>query len=420
METITAYFPSLEAVQQAAVTLREVVYKTPLARSNRYSEALGCNVFFKREDLQAVRSYKIRGAYHKIASIAPSERARGIVCASAGNHAQGVAMSCKLMKIQGTIYMPQTTPIQKIEQVRMFGGSFVEVKLEGDTFDDSFKLAITECNQLQKTFVHPFDDPKVIEGQATVGIEIIEQTEQPLDYIFVPVGGGGLASGLSSVFKRLSPHTKIIGVEPQGAPAMQVSIRNGENTSLSSIEKFVDGAAVKRVGDFNFTICREFLDDVITVPEGKVCQTLLELYNKDAIIVEPAGALSIAALDLYSEEIKGKNIACVISGGNNDITRTAEIKERALLYANLKHYFIIKFPQRAGALRQFLTEILGPNDDITHFEYTKKTNRENGAAVIGLELKDPADLPPLVEKMKLYNFYGDYLNDKPELFQFLV
>jgi threonine dehydratase len=420
MEVDTTYFPSLEAVQQAASTLKEVVYKTPLARSSRYSDVLGCNVFFKREDLQAVRSYKIRGAYHKIASIAPSERDRGIVCASAGNHAQGVAMSCKLMQIHGTIYMPQTTPIQKIEQVRMFGGTFVEVKLEGDTFDDSFNLAMKECNQLQKTFVHPFDDPKVIEGQATVGLEILEQTEQPLDYIFVPVGGGGLASGLSSVFKRLSPHTKIIGVEPQGAPAMQVSIRNGENTSLSRIEKFVDGAAVKRVGDFNFSICRELLDDVVTVPEGKVCQTLLDLYNKDAIIVEPAGALSISALDLYSEEIKGKNVACVISGGNNDITRTAEIKERALLYANLKHYFIIKFPQRAGALRQFLTEILGPNDDITHFEYTKKTNRENGAAVIGLELKDISDLRPLVEKMKLHNFYGDYLNDKPELFQFLV
>ncbi|MEM7086837.1 MAG: threonine ammonia-lyase IlvA [Bacteroidota bacterium] len=420
METITAYFPDIKEVKLAALTLKDVVYKTPLVQSSRLSELLKCNVFFKREDLQTVRSYKIRGAYNKIASMASSDRDRGIVCASAGNHAQGVAMSCKLMKTPGTIYMPQTTPTQKIEQVRMFGGTFVEVKLEGDTFDDSHHLAIAECDQLQKTFVHPFDDPKVIEGQATVAIEIIEQMEQPLDYVFVPVGGGGLASGLSTVFKQLSPHTKIIGVEPQGAPAMQVSIRNGKNTNLSSIEKFVDGAAVKRVGDLNFTICRELLDDVITVPEGKVCQTLLELYNKDAVIVEPAGALSISALDLYSSAIKGKNVACVVSGGNNDITRTAEIKERALLYANLKHYFIIKFPQRAGALRQFVAEILGPDDDITHFEYTKKTNRENGAAVIGLELKDPAHLKPLVEKMKQHNFYGDYLNDKPELFQFLV
>ena len=419
-ETVETYFPQIADIYQAAKTIAQVAEVTPLQQSIRYSKSHGANILLKREDLHRVRSYKIRGAYNKISSLGQKQLDSGVVCASAGNHAQGVAMSCKLMQIHGTIYMPQTTPIQKIEQVRMFGGTFVEVKLEGDTFDDSFNLAMKECNQLQKTFVHPFDDPKVIEGQATVGLEILEQTEQPLDYIFVPVGGGGLASGLSSVFKRLSPHTKIIGVEPQGAPAMQVSIRNGENTSLSRIEKFVDGAAVKRVGDFNFSICRELLDDVVTVPEGKVCQTLLDLYNKDAIIVEPAGALSISALDLYSEEIKGKNVACVISGGNNDITRTAEIKERALLYANLKHYFIIKFPQRAGALRQFLTEILGPNDDITHFEYTKKTNRENGAAVIGLELKDISDLRPLVEKMKLHNFYGDYLNDKPELFQFLV
>jgi threonine dehydratase len=209
-------------------------------------------------------------------------------------------------------------------------------------------------------------------------------------------------------------------VEPEGAPAMKTSIKNGSNTTLSSIEKFVDGAAVKRVGMINFEICRELLHTVITVPEGKVCATLLELYNKDAIIVEPAGALSIAALDFFSEEIKNKQVACIVSGGNNDITRTAEIKERALLYANLKHYFIIKFPQRAGALRQFVVEILGPNDDITHFEYTKKTNRENGAAVIGIELKDPNDLQSLVAKMKQHNFYGDYLNDKPELFQFLV
>jgi len=420
METITTYFPHVKDIRAAAAILQSIVHKTPLQRSDRFSEAKQCDVFLKREDLQAVRSYKIRGAYHKMASIADCDKAKGIVCASAGNHAQGVAMSCKLLEIHGTIYMPQTTPVQKIEQVRMFGGDYVSVKLEGDTFDDSFELAIRECETLHKTFVHPFDDPKTIEGQATVGLELLEQSPKPLDYVFVPIGGGGLASGLSSIFHQLSPHTKIIGVEPEGAPAMKTSIKNGVNTTLSSIEKFVDGAAVKRVGTINFEICRELLHTVITVPEGKVCATLLELYNKDAIIVEPAGALSIAALDFFSEEIKNKQVACIVSGGNNDITRTAEIKERALLYANLKHYFIIKFPQRAGALRQFVVEILGPNDDITHFEYTKKTNRENGAAVIGIELKDPNDLRSLVAKMKQHNFYGDYLNDKPELFQFLV
>ncbi len=420
MDTITTYFPSLKNINAAALKLREVVNKTPFSRSQRYSREFDCEVYFKREDLQSVRSYKIRGAYNKMSTLTSSEMQRGIVCASAGNHAQGVALSCKLLKIQGTIYMPATTPFQKIEQVTMFGGSFVDIKLEGDTFDDSFNLALKECNQLRKTFVHPFNDEKVIEGQATVGLEILEQTQCSLDFVFVPIGGGGLSSGLSSVFSQLSPNTKVIGVEPAGAPAMKISVENGKNTALEDIEKFVDGAAVQRVGDLNFEICRETLAAVITVPEGKICETMLDLYNKDAIIVEPAGALSIAALDLYAEQIKGKNIACVVSGGNNDITRTAEIKERALLYSNLKHYFIIKFPQRAGALRQFLNAVLGPNDDITHFEYTKKTNRENGAAVVGLELKSPADLNPLITRMKEHGFYGDYLNNKPDLFQFLV
>lgn len=420
MEVGTTYYPALENVQQAVLELKSVIHKTPLSKNERFSKAFGCEVFLKREDLQPVRSYKIRGAYHKIASIPESDRHLGIVCASAGNHAQGVAFSCKKLQVKGTIFMPQTTPSQKIEQVRMFGEGYVEVKLEGDSFDDSHELALTESERTGKTFVHPFDDPKVIEGQATVGLEILQQTENPLDYLFVPIGGGGLASGLSAVFGRLSPRTKIIGVEPEGAPAMKRSISKGVNTTLDSIETFVDGAAVRRVGDLNFSICKEALTEVITVPEGKICQTLLDLYNKEAIIVEPAGALSMSALSFYSEEIKGKNVACVVSGGNNDITRTAEIRERALLYTNLKHYFIVKFPQRAGALKQFVAEILGPDDDITHFEYTKRTNRENGAAVVGLELKSAEDLQPLVERMKSLNFFGDYLNDKPDLFQFLV
>jgi threonine dehydratase len=292
--------------------------------------------------------------------------------------------------------------------------------LHGDTFDDAYHAAMQECEQLNKTFIHPFDDEKVIEGQATIALELLEQTKTPIDYIFVPVGGGGLAAGLSSVFKELSPNTKIIGVEPEGAPSMSVSIKNNKNTELKHIEKFIDGAAVKRVGDLTFSICKENLDAMITVPEGKVCQTILELYNKDAIVVEPAGALSISALDFYAEEIKGKNVVCIVSGSNNDIIRTPEIKERALLYANLKHYFIIKFPQRAGALREFVVDILGQNDDITYFQYAKKTNRENGSAVVGIELKSADDLEPLITKMKLHNFYGDYLNNKPDLFEFLV
>jgi threonine dehydratase len=316
--------------------------------------------------------------------------------------------------------MPLPTPNQKIDQVKMFGEDFVEVVIEGDTFDDAFNAATLECNSKNKTFIHPFNDEKVIEGQATVGLEILNQTTEKIDYLFVAVGGGGLSSGLCGVFKELSPETKIIGVEPEGAPSMLTSIKNKKVTALENIDSFVDGAAVKKVGDLNFAICQQRLHDMITVPEGKTCQTILDLYNKDAIVVEPAGALSISALDFFADEIKGKNVVCIVSGSNNDITRTAEIKERALLYANLKHYFIIKFPQRAGALKEFVAEILGPSDDITHFEYTKKSNRVNGSAVVGLELKSAKDLEPLIIKMKERNFFGVYLNDKPELFDFLV
>jgi threonine dehydratase len=420
MKVQTQYIPALQAVEAAANTLKGVASVTPLMENLQYSKQLDCNVLFKREDLQQVRSYKIRGAYNKMASLSATAIENGIVCASAGNHAQGVALSCKLLKIKGTIYMPAPTPKQKVEQVKMFGENYINIVLSGDTFDDAYHDAILECERLNKTFIHPFNDEKVIEGQATVGLEIIDQAQHPIHYVFVPVGGGGLSSGLSEVFKQLSPNTKIIGVEPEGAPSMSTSIRNNRNTTLKYIEKFVDGAAVQRVGDLNFEICKQNLDAMVTVPEGKVCQTILDLYNKDAIVVEPAGALSIAALSLYKEELKGKNVVCIVSGSNNDITRTAEIKERALLYANLKHYFIIKFPQRAGALKEFVADILGPTDDITHFEYTKKVNRENDVAVVGLQLKSPDDLEPLITKMKLHNFYGDYLNDKPDLFQFLV
>jgi|TARA_B110000240_G_scaffold81821_1_gene93318 threonine dehydratase len=420
MQTKQIYFPSLENVKAAAKNLEGVAYKTPLNENSNLSKQFDANILFKREDLQVVRSYKIRGAYNKMSSLDAVQKQRGIVCASAGNHAQGVALSCKLLKIKGTIFMPSPTPNQKINQVKMFGENFIEVVIEGDTFDDAFDAAKQACDAKNKIFIHPFNDEKVIEGQATVGLEILTQTTKKIDYVFVAIGGGGLSSGLSAVFKNLSPETKIIGVEPEGAPSMLTSLRSNKITTLEKIDSFIDGAAVKRVGDLNFAICQQNLTEVITVPEGKVCQIILDLYNKDAIVVEPAGALSIAALDSFREEIKGKTVVCIVSGSNNDITRTAEIKERAMLYANLKHYFIVKFPQRAGALKEFVAEILGPNDDITHFEYTKKNNRTNGAAVVGLELKSAKDLAPLILRMKEKNFFGDYLNDKPDLFQFLV
>lgn len=420
MNTEVTYYPTLELVKAAAENLKEVVLKTPFVKSERYSKEFSSHIYLKREDLQQVRSYKIRGAYNKISSLTEEELQNGIVCASAGNHAQGVALACYKEKIQGTIFMPSPTPKQKVEQVKMFGGDFVDIQLTGDTFDDAFMFAKMFCDQHQKVFIHPFDDEKIIEGQATVGLEILGQSEEPLDYVFVPVGGGGLASGLSSVFKLLSPNTKIIGVEPQGAASMKTAFQNSKPTQLKDIDKFIDGAAVQKVGNITYKICQEFLDDMITVPEGKVCQTILEMYNKDAIVIEPAGALTLTALDFYKEEIQGKNVACIISGSNNDITRTAEIKERALLYKGLKHYFIIRFPQRAGTLKEFVMDVLGEKDDITFFEYSKKTSRENAPAVIGIELEKKENLEPLINRMKERSFFGEYLNDKPDLFEFLI
>ncbi len=418
--TTTTYIPTLKSITDAANRVKEVAIKTPFMRSFTYSTKFEAEVFLKREDLQQVRSYKIRGAYNKMSTLTKTEKENGIVCASAGNHAQGVALSCARLHIHGSIYMPMTTPKQKVEQVEMFGGEWITVILAGDSFDDAFAKASEKCTTQGKTFVHPFDDEKIIEGQATVGLEMLTQSEKPLDYVFVPVGGGGLIAGLSSVFHHLSPKTIIIGVEPEGAPAMLTSLLQKENTTLGEIDKFVDGAAVQRVGDRNFAIAQEFVNRIVTVSEGKICQTILDLYNRDAIVAEPAGAMTLAVLDQFKDEIKGKNIACVVSGSNNDITRTAEIKERALLYQGLKHYFIIKFPQRAGALKEFVAEVLGPTDDITYFEYSKKTSREQGPAIVGLEIKSPEDLEPLVNRMHTRKFFGEYLNDKPELFQLLV
>lgn len=410
----------IESVLKAQKNIKKVVLKTPLDYMENYSKLFGANISFKREDLQSVRSYKIRGAYNRIKNLSKAELVNGVVCASAGNHAQGVALACKELKVKGVIFMPTTTPQQKIGQVRMFGQENVEVVLVGDTYDASFEAADTYCKEHQATFVHPFDDHDVMAGQGTVGLEIADQAKETIDYLFLPVGGGGLAAGVSSVFHVLSPGTKIIGIEPDGAPSLNVSLKNGYNTALDKIEKFVDGAAVKKMGDTSFEICKELLYEANTVSEGAVCSTILKVYNENALVVEPAGALSIAALELYKDEIKGKNVVCIVSGGNNDITRMEEMKERSLLYEGLKHYFIIRFPQRAGALKEFVVEVLGPNDDIAYFEYTKKNNRENGPAVVGVELKNKSDFEPLMARMKEKGFLGEYLNENPELFQFLV
>ncbi len=414
------YFPKIEDVLAAKLTLNDIVETTPLTRNRNLSTKYKANIMFKREDLQTVRSYKIRGAYNKIKSLSDEQIKAGIVCASAGNHAQGVAYSCQILGIDGLIYMPSTTPKQKINQVKMFGQDKVKVILTGDTFDAAYNAAMEECQKSKRVFIHPFDDPKIIEGQATVGQEILEQTKEKIDYIFVPIGGGGLISGLGSYVKQMSPETKIIGVEPEGAPAMERSLKAGEVVKLQEIDKFVDGAAVQKVGKYTFSICQKVVDDMVLVPEGKICTKILELYNFDAIVVEPAGALSIGALEFYADKIKGKNVVCILSGSNNDITRTEEIKERSLLYEGLKHYFIVRFPQRAGALRDFVDKVLGPDDDITYFEYHKKNSREKGPALIGIELQNKEDFEGLVQRMEANGFITRYVNDNPDLFQYLI
>lgn len=412
--------PSFKGVESAAKKLKGLTRITPLEFNKRLSKNINASVFLKREDLQQVRSFKIRGAYNKISSLKKDEIKKGIICASAGNHAQGFAFSCQKLEIKGEVYMPATTPDQKVSQVRMFGAEFVDIILVGDSYDACQRVALDAAKDANKTFIHPFDDPEVIEGQGTIALEMLDQYSKGFDYVLVPLGGGGLISGMLTVFKKKSPGTKVIGIEPEGAASMKLALEKGKRISLESMDYFVDGAAVRQVGKLPFKICKEHLDQILVIPEGKICQTILEVYNKDGIVAEPAGALAIAALNLMSDRLKNKSIGVLVCGGNNDIFRMPEIKERALLYAELKHYFLVDFPQRSGALKQFVTQILGPNDDITHFEFSKKHFRNSATAVVGIELKEASDLTILVERMKKYNFKFDYINDKKNLFQVLI
>ncbi|ACU59420.1 threonine ammonia-lyase [Chitinophaga pinensis] len=406
-------------ILDAAVKLKPVVNRTPLTYSATLSRRYNADVYLKREDMQIVRSYKLRGAYNLISSLDKETLSKGVTCASAGNHAQGFAYACRQLDIKGVCFMPIITPKQKVNQVNMFGGENIEIRLVGDTFDDCAAEAQAFTKAHNMTFIPPFDDAKIIEGQGTVAVEILED-QSKIDYVFVPIGGGGLAAGVGTYFKTYSPHTQIIGVEPEGAPSMSRALEAGEPVTLSEIERFVDGAAVKRVGTLNFSICKDVLTKMQLVPEGKVCSTILRLYNEDAIVVEPAGALSIAALDYFAKEIEGKKVVCVVSGSNNDIDRMQEIKERSLLYEGLKHYFIIRFVQRPGALKEFVNHVLGPNDDITRFEFIQKHNKETGPALIGVELKNREDYDILLANFRKYNIHFTELNKDDNLFGYLV
>jgi threonine dehydratase len=405
--------------QAAARRLKNVVKRTPLTYNQNLSKKYDCKVYLKREDLQVVRSYKLRGAYNMMVTLPAEQLKKGVVCASAGNHAQGFAYSCHKLGVKGVVFMPIITPRQKVNQTRMFGENNIEIILVGDTFDDCAVAARQFTEERNMTFIPPFEDLRIIEGQSTVAVEVLEDL-QGIDYFFVPVGGGGLASGTGAYFKTFSPNTKVIGLEPEGAPSMLAAFDAGHPVTLDSIERFVDGAAVKRVGDLTYSICREVLDDMHLVPEGKICSTILRLYNEDAIVVEPAGALSIAALDDFAGEIKGKTVVCVVSGSNNDIDRMQEIKERSLQYEGLKHYFLVRFAQRPGALKEFVNHVLGPNDDITRFEYIQKHNKETGPALVGVELTSKEDYTILIRNMTLYNITYTELNKDDTLFGYLV
>ena len=403
----------------AALRLKKIVTKTPLQLNYNLSKKYQCNVYLKREDLQIVRSYKLRGAYNMMSSLPSGQLSKGVVCASAGNHAQGFAYSCKKLNVKGVVFMPVITPNQKITQTKMFGENYIEVKLVGDTFDDCAIAAKKYSEENSMTFIPPFDDYKIIEGQGTVAVEILEELND-IDYVFVPVGGGGLSAGVGSYFKTYSPKTKIIGLEPEGAPSMFEAFKAGEPVTVENIDRFVDGAAVKRVGEITFSICKDVLDDMHLVAEGKICTTILKLYNEDAIVTEPAGALSIAALDDYVKEIKGKNIVCIIGGGNNDIDRMQEIKERSLQFEGLKHYFLIRFAQRPGALKEFVNYVLGDNDDITRFEYMQKHNKETGPALVGIELKTKEDYEVLLKNLDKYHINFTELKKDDNAFGYLV
>jgi len=409
-----------QAIDDAAGRLATVIQRVPLQRSNRLSKRYGADILIKREDLQEVRSFKIRGAYNRIDSMSPEERERGVVCASAGNHAQGVAFACAALGIRATIFMPEITPTQKIDRVKHFGGALVEIRLVGDSYDDASAAAEAFCAGRDAVFVHPFDDALTIAGQGTVGKELHEELGDRLDVVVTGIGGGGLASGIASYLDRSSPATKVFGAEPAGSPSMFESLRQGRVVSLDRIDTFVDGAAVKRVGDLTFELCRNLLQRVVVVPEGKVCTTVIELYQNEGIIAEPAGALAVSALDDLADEIRGKTVVCILSGGNNDILRYPEIMERSLVHQGRKHYFIVEFAQKPGQLRQFVDKALGSTDDIVRFEYIKKTNKERGAALVGIELKDKADLEPLLRRMDEIQLNHRPLESEELLYDYLI
>jgi threonine dehydratase len=392
--------PTAADVDLAAERLAGVLDRSPLQPSPRLSAEHGLDVWLKREDLQPVRSYKARGAYNMVAVLDAEARARGVTCASAGNHAQGVAFACARAGVRARVYLPRTTPRQKRQRVAALGAGLVEVVIGGDSYDDAAAAAAAHARESGATVVPAFDDPRTIAGQGTVVREAVEQLGRPPETVIVPVGGGGLIAGTLTWLGERAPSVQVVGAEPAGAASMAAAVAAGRPVELEALEGFVDGAAVRRVGAWTFDAVRRGRPDLVAVPEGRVCVEMLSLYHSDGIVAEPAGALASAALHLDLGLAPGSTVVCVLSGGNNDVSRYAEVVERALVFEGLKHYFLVEFPQEPGALRRFLDEVLGPDDDITLFEYVKRNNRETGPALVGIELQNPADLHPLLARME--------------------
>ncbi|WJZ03116.1 threonine ammonia-lyase IlvA [Corynebacterium freiburgense] len=411
-------------IQMAQARISAVIAPTPLQYCPRLSEETGAQVYLKREDLQDVRSYKIRGAYNNVAQLTDEQRAAGIVAASAGNHAQGVAYVCRTLGIQGRIYVPNQTPKQKLDRIRVHGGEFIDVVVTGNSFDEAAAAARDDAARTGATVVEPFDARDTVVGQGTVAAEILSQLSalgKNADTIIVPVGGGGLIAGVLSYLADMAPHTAVVGVEPTSAASMQAALDNDGPVTLEHIDPFVDGAAVKRIGEVNYRIVdanRSRLH-MLGVSEGAVCTEMLELYQSEGIVAEPAGALSVAGLKEMKLR-KGDVVVCIISGGNNDVLRYAEIVERSLVHRGLKHYFLVDFPQEPGQLKHFLSEVLGPNDDITRFEYLKRNNRETGTALVGLQLGSASDLDPLLERMATSRIHTQQLKPGTPEYDFLV
>jgi threonine dehydratase len=409
-------------VDAAAARLATVVATTPLERNARLSAATGAQVWLKREDLQTVRSYKVRGAYNLIAGLDDTERTYGVVAASAGNHAQGVAYACAALGVSARLYLPRTTPRQKRERIAVLGGDVVQIVLGGDTYDDAAAAAAADAARTGASLVPAFDDLRTIAGQGTVIREVVAQLGCAPDVVVVPVGGGGLLAGAVTWLRERHPATRVIGVEPAGAACVTAALAAGHPVTLTEVDTFVDGAAVRRAGDLTYPLIAASSAQLTTVPEGQVCSEMLALYQSDGIIAEPAGALATAALTGANALAlpPGATVVCVVSGGNNDVSRYAEVVERALVHEGRKHYFLVEFPQEPGALRQFLDEVLGPDDDITLFEYVKRSNRETGPALVGIELSRPEDLPALLDRMQASPPNIEKVETSSALFRFLL